>query len=396
MAPAGSVAPDGAVALDLTDADLVALRSDLRDTVRAVLVERSAPERVRALADDPLGFDPTLWATAAELGWTGLEIPEEHGGSGMGFRELAVVLDELGRALTPSPVLASVVLGTGAVLAAGDDAQRATWLPALAAGERRLTAALGGRTGGYDLDAIGVRAEGDGDGLRLTGTVAFVPDVAASDAVVVAVTGPAGPSLAIVPTTARGLTVVATPTYDQTRRLSEIAFDGVTVPPRDLLGPLGGAAEPIEWLLDRAATALALDAHGGARRVLEMSVDYAGQREQFGRPIGSFQAVKHRCAEMLLAVETARVAAETAARELPPGPGSRSAWPSIAKSHAGDAYAQVAGDGIRVHGGIGCTWEHELHLHVKRAKLDQAWFGTSAWHRDRIAQLLAEQDVAPA
>jgi alkylation response protein AidB-like acyl-CoA dehydrogenase len=389
------VAPDGPIALDLTESDLVALRAELRETVRAVLTERSAPDRVRALADDPLGFDPALWTTCAELGWTGLEIPEEHGGSGMSFRELAVVLDELGRALTPLPVLASVVLGTGAVLAAGDAEQRATWLPALAAGERRLTVALGGTSGRYDPDAAGVRTVADGAGLRLTGAVAFVPDALACDAVVVAAGDASAPSLALVPTTARGLGVRPTPTHDQTRRLCELTFDDVAVPGDDVLGAVGGATGTIEWLLDRAATALALDSHGGARRALEISVEYAAQREQFGRPIGSFQAVKHRCADMLVAVETARVAAETAARELPSGPGARSVWPSIAKSHACDAYAQVAGDGIRVHGGIGCTWEHDLHLFVKRAKLDQAWFGTSAWHRERIAQQVVDAENAP-
>jgi alkylation response protein AidB-like acyl-CoA dehydrogenase len=387
------VAPDGPSALDLAESDLIALRAELRETVRAVLAERSAPDRVRALADDPIGFDPAMWTMCAGLGWTGLEIPEEHGGSGMSFRELAVVLDELGRALTPLPVLASVVLGTGAILLAGDAEQRATWLPALAAGERRLTVALGGPSGRYDPDAAGVSAVADGDGLRLTGTVAYVPDASACDAVVVAVGDGAALTLALVPTTARGLVIRPTPTHDQTRRLCELTFHDVTVPGRDVLGAVGGAAETVEWLLDRAATALALDSHGGARRALEISVDYAGQREQFGRPIGSFQAVKHRCADMLVAVETARVAAETAAREMATRPGGRSVWPSIAKSHACDAYAQVAGDGIRVHGGIGCTWEHDLHLFVKRAKLDQAWFGTSAWHRERIAQRVIDAET---
>ncbi|MFI5040376.1 MAG: acyl-CoA dehydrogenase family protein [Acidimicrobiales bacterium] len=374
----------------MADDDLEEIRAELRGVARHVVTERSPMTSVRGLLDDPLGFDEDLWATAAELGWLGLELHEDYGGSDMSFRELGVVLDELGRGVVPLPFLATVVLGAGALVAAGSEAQREQWLPAVAQGERRLTVALGGRTGGYGLDAMEVTAAPLDGGWRLDGTAAFVPDAHAADAVVVAVVAPEGPSLVLVPRSADGVAVDVTPAYDQTRRLCEVRLDGVLVEPSAVVGAPGRAGPVIDWLIERAGVALALDSHGGARRVMELSVDYAKERVQFDRPIGSFQAVKHRCADMFLAVEAARVAAETGARELPSSPGSPSSWASIAKSYAADAYARVAGAAVEVHGGIGFTWEHDLHLFLKRAKLSQAWFGSSAWHRERLVAALGD------
>ncbi|HKE75879.1 MAG TPA: acyl-CoA dehydrogenase family protein [Acidimicrobiales bacterium] len=356
----------------MTDVGLDDAHAQLRDLARKVFADRSPTTAIRALADDTLGFDPELWRTAAELGFTGLEIGEEHGGAGMSFREAAVVLDEMGRGLVPLPVLSSVVLGTGALLAAGSPAQQAEWLPAMAAGERRLAVAIG-------PDRHDVRVAGD----RLHGSAPFVLDAHAADGLVVQ----AGGKLYLVPLPASGVTVTPAPMLDRTRRLADVAFDGAEVEP--MPGSTDGASV-VDWLLDRAAAALALDSHGGARRAMEISVEYAKERVQFDRPIGSFQAVKHKCADMLIAVETTRVAADAAARDVAPRPDGPRRWPSIAKAHATDAYAFVAGAGISVHGGIGFTWEHDMHLFVKRAKLDQALFGTPAFHRERYARLLLD------
>ena len=298
------------------------LAEELRGVVREVVAERSGDE---------------LWKTAAELGWLGLEIPEAHGGSGMGFDLLAPVLDELGRGLASIPFVSSVVLGAAALRFSpfGDE-----WLPAIASGEKRVAVALDP----YVLDAV------DADAVL----------VVADDRMHLAT-----------------VTVTAVPTYDVTRRLAEVRVDE--------LGEGFGDAALIAWLRERAAVALALDSHGGARRAMEITVEYAKQRMQFGRPIGSFQAVKHHCANMFVAVETTKVAADTAVREIAGEPGHPTRWSSIAKAHAADAYVDVASLGIAVHGGIGFTWEHDMHRFLERARLDQALFGTSAWHRDRIA-----------
>jgi alkylation response protein AidB-like acyl-CoA dehydrogenase len=370
---------------------MLEIRDELRAVARRFVSEHYPSARVRALMETPEGNDPALWSMFAEMGWLGLEIPEEHGGAGMSFAELAVVIEELGRAVAPSPFLATVVLGAGAVIASGSQEQRSTILPRIASGDLLTTVALTGPSGRCDLDSIDGRASSVADGYRLDGHWGFVPDAHASSMLVVAALADPGVSLFLVDADASGVEITPTPTVDRTRRLCRIDLDGVTVGPDALLGARGGAAAVIGWLLDRAAVALAADALGGAQRALEMTVEYAKERVQFGRPIGSFQAVKHHCADMLVAVETSRVAAETAARDQPSAPGEPSRWAAIAKSHCTDAYARVAGDGVQVHGGIGFTWEHDMHLYLKRAKLDQALFGEPSWHRERLARIVLSE-----
>jgi alkylation response protein AidB-like acyl-CoA dehydrogenase len=377
--------------------DPIEVRDDLRVVARQLLADKSSPARVRGLLDDPLGYDPGLWRSIADLGWLGLDAPEEYGGAGMGFEELAVVLDEHGRALGGLPLLSSIVLAAAALRVAGTEDLRRRWLTALVTGERRATVAIGPASDRppADLDVLRPMTMTErGSGWTVSGVARYVPDAVGADGVIVAAMSPEGPTLFLVDADVGGLTVEPISTYDQTRRLATVRAEDVPVGPQDLLGPVGSAGALIGWLLDRAAVALALDSHGGSRQIMELAVEYAKERVQFDRPIGSFQAVKHRCADMLVSVESSRAAVIAAARELSPTPPSDSPWPSIAKSHVTDAYASVAGDAILVLGGVGFTWEHDAHLFLKRAKLSQAWFGTSAWHRARIPGHYRRQDRA--
>jgi alkylation response protein AidB-like acyl-CoA dehydrogenase len=354
------------------------VRSEIAAVTRQLFDDKSPMSTVRALANDDLGFSEDVWAALAGLGFVGLEIDERYGGGGMSFAELAAVLREAGRRLTPLPLLSTAVLGAAALQTAGSPAQQAAWLPEIAAGRRRVTIGLG---------ASLIRH----DGATVSGRVSGVLDAAHVDGIVMELATSDGPALILVPASDPALTISPVPTYDQTRRLSDVRVDGLRLASTEPLQEADAAAT-IAWLTDRASTALAVDSAVGAESVLQLTVVYAKQREQFGRPIGSFQAIKHHCSNMLIAVQTARVAANAAVRELPSSPGASTKWASIAKSHAADAYAEVAGQGIFVHGGIGFTWEHDMHLYLKRAKLNQALFGTSAWHRERLARLVIDDE----
>jgi alkylation response protein AidB-like acyl-CoA dehydrogenase len=373
------------------------LRADLRQVVRQVLDDHAPVDQARRLAATPDGFDPTLWARMADAGWTGLEVEEGLGGSGASFRELAVVLEGLGRQLAGGPFLASVVLATGALRHAGSTSQQARWLPSLAGGEVLATVALGGSATSSDPTRIDVRATPVGDGFELDGTAELVPDPHLAALMLVLAEGADGPTLFAVDAARAGIDVSLTPLRDPTRRFGTVSFTGVSCTCEDAVGPVSGGSVVAAWLRDRAAVALACDSLGGAERAMEITVEYARERQQFGRAIGSFQAVKHHCTNMLVSVETARVAAEAAARDLAADAGGGRHWPAIAKAHCADGYAEVAELGIQVHGGIGYTWEHDLHLYLKRAKANQALYGSSAWHYDRLAGLvLGPPDPVPS
>jgi alkylation response protein AidB-like acyl-CoA dehydrogenase len=346
-------------------------RDALREMARSFSAQSLNPVAARAWRED--GADTAaVEAELAALGWLGVEVPEEHGGVGGGFGDLAILLHELGRQAAPVPFFATAVLGVGGLLE-GSAEQRATWLPAIAAGEAVVTAALTGERGlpaALDVTAT------PGDGAwRLDGVAAFVPDLLRADAVLVA----AGGDLFLVRTGAAGVARTAQPTVDQTRRLGRLALDGVTVEDAQRIGD--GAADR---LVERAALALAADGVGGAERVLELTVEHLQTRSQFGRPIGSFQALKHRCADMFLRLEASRAAVGEAVAAVDrgaPGP-----FGAIAKSYAGDAYVATAADGVQLHGGIGFTWEHDLHVYLKRARLNQTLYGDSAAQRARLAE----------
>lgn len=363
----------------------------LRSTVRT-FVDRNYPEpRVRELMADPAGNDTALWKQmAGQLGLQGLAISEEHGGSGFGFAEIAVVAEELGRGLVPSPFLASVVLAGSYLTHCGDEQAQADYLPGIADGSVIASLAIAEDAGSWDLETVALTvsqaAPGAGAaGPRLSGTKRFVLDGGGAGLLLVAArAADGGLSVYAVEPDAPGLAVEALETMDQTRRLAHLRLDST---PARLIGTPGSAAEPLQLALDLGAVALAMEAVGGAQRALELAVEYAKVRQQFGRPIGSFQAIKHKCADMLLEIEAARSAAYYAVwcaaqenSELP-------ALAALAKFTCADAFARVAGDNIQVHGGIGYTWEHPAHLYYKRAKFNQVFLGDSAYHTDRLADL---------
>jgi alkylation response protein AidB-like acyl-CoA dehydrogenase len=327
-------------------------QEELRRGARRFL---EAHARTRAAADSERGWDPDTWKKiGAELGWPALIVPEAHGGVGLGQVELVAVLEEMGRVLLASPFFATVALGVNALVVAGSDAQQARWLPALAEGTQTATLACEG----------GVVAERDG---RLHGTMSHVVDGHSADLLIVA----AGDTLFAVAADAAGLTRRALPTLDRTRRLAELRFDGVVA---ERL-PVAGLAA----VLDRAQVAFAAEQLGGAQACLDMAVDYAKTRVQFNRKIGSFQAIKHKCADLFVAVESARSAVYWAAAE--PGPLAA----ATARATASEAFFEAATENLQIHGGIGFTWEHDAHLYLRRARASQALLGDVATQRERVA-----------
>jgi alkylation response protein AidB-like acyl-CoA dehydrogenase len=332
----------------------------------------------------PADLEPQI----AELGWLGVEIPEDHGGLGGGFGDLAVILHELGRVISPATFTTAAVLGVGALLAGTED-QQTRWLPAIGAGEAIVTAALTG-TGGT-RGRLDVEVSDQSGSWRLDGVSDFVPDLRYADAVVVAARDlmDAQVALFLIPTGTHGLTIEPRPTMDRTRRFDRLRLDGVEVTEEQRLGPRDDGRRMWEHLLTRGALAVACDAVGGCERILELTVEHLATRHQFGRPLGSFQALKHRCADMLFATEGSRCAVDHAASRI--GQVNGEIAVSVAKSYAGDAYVRIAQEGVQLHGGIGYTWEHDLHLHLKRARVAQLLYGDSAWHRSVLARAAVAQ-----
>ncbi len=364
-------------------------QEELRRTVRGFLADKSPESEVRRLMETTEGYDPKLWQQMGEqLGLQGLAIPEEFGGAGFTFLELGVVLEEMGRALLCAPYFSTAVLAANTLLLSGDDAAKEEYLPGLASGESIGTLALTEDDGRWDADGVALQASRSGDGWTLSGTKSFVLDGHVADLILVAArtgsgSGAEGLSIFAVPGDAAGLTRTPLSTLDQTRKQARLTFNAV---PARLVGAEGAAWPVLSQVLDLAAVALAAEQVGGAQRVLDMSVEYAKVRVQFGRPIGSFQAIKHKCADMLVEVESAKSAAyyglwagSELNDELP-------TVASLAKAYCSDAYVHCAAENIQIHGGIGFTWEHPAHLYFKRAKSSQLFFGDPTYHRELLAQ----------
>jgi alkylation response protein AidB-like acyl-CoA dehydrogenase len=361
-------------------------QDELRRMVAKFLQEKSPETEVRRLMATPEGYDPAVWAQMAEqLGLQSLIIPEEFGGAGFGFVELIVVLEEMGATLLCAPFFSTTVLATSALLLSGDDAAKAEFLPGIASGETIATLAITEDAGHWELDKIAMSASGSGESWTLSGAKNFVIDGATASLVLVAATTPAGLSLFAVESGAPGLSVEALATMDQTRKQARLSFENT---PARLIGLEGGAAASLRTTLQLAATALAAEQVGGAQRCLDMAVDYAKNRVQFGRPIGSFQAVKHKCADMLLEVESSRSAAYYAGWVAAEGSDELASVSSLAKAYCSEAYFHAAAENIQIHGGIGFTWEHPAHLYFKRAKSSELLFGDPSYHRELLAQTL--------
>ena len=358
----------------------------LRNSVRAALDEQCTPAHVRAMADDARGYSETLWSEMAKLGWLGLPFAEEQGGAGLGLVELALVLEEMGRAAYPGPYFASVVLGGLGIQLGGSAAQQERWLPAIASGQARASAALLEDALDWDPASTTATATKAGDGWRLSGLKRFVPWAHVADVVLVPARASEGVSLFLVDPRAAGVTLTSMIGIDLSNRWSEMRLDGVAVPADALMGRAGDAGGLLDALLRRAAVGASAEMLGAARRCLDMSVGYVKVREQFGQLIGSFQAIRHRCAEMLMEVENCHSAVYYAAWALTAGAGDASAAASICKSYVSEAARKVCGDAIQVHGGIGFTWEYDLHLYFKRAKALEPLYGDAAHHREQIVR----------
>jgi len=356
----------------------------IRSTAREFLEDRVGIPVVRELMMSETGFDRSLWKELADLGWTGLTIDEAHGGAGYGFVELSVLLEEMGRAVTPGPFFASAVVATEAIKAAATPTQQAELLPGLASGETIATLAVWERPRGWALDDVATTAAPADSAWVLSGRKRFVLDGHLADLLIVAARLPEGEvGLFVVDAGAEGVSITQAPALDPTRRLADVVLDGVAA---ELLGDGPGAAG-LAHALRLGLVALANEEVGGAQRCLEMSVEHAKTRYQFGRPIGSFQAIKHRCAEMLVRVEQARSAAYYAAR-VTDDPEELEIAAPLAAALCSEAYLWVAGENIQVHGGIGFTWEHDAHLYFKRAKASTLLFGDPRHHRRRLGDAL--------
>jgi alkylation response protein AidB-like acyl-CoA dehydrogenase len=363
-------------------------QEELRKTVRAFLEAKSPESAVREQMETDDGFDPAVWAQMGEqMGLQGLHIPEEYGGSGYTYVELGIVLEEMGRALLCAPFFSSVVLAANTLLHSGDDAAKKTYLPGIASGETKAALAFTEPSGKWDEAGITLLASGPASGsggdYTLNGTKMFVLDGHTADVIIVAARTAKGVSLFAVDGAASGLTRIALSTMDQTRKQAKLEFADT---PATLIGTEGEGWTVLSTVLDLAAVGLAAEQVGGAQKVLEMAVEYAKVRVQFGRPIGSFQAIKHKCADMLLEVESAKSAAYygmwCAAEmndELP-------SVASLAKAYCSEAYFHATAENIQIHGGIGFTWEHPAHLYFKRAKSSELLFGDPTYHRELLAQ----------
>ncbi len=383
-------------------------QASLRDSARTFLAAECPISLVREQVADPGYFPEPLWQRMAELGWLGLLIPERHSGSGLGMVEVAILLEEMGRVLCPAPFVSSAVVGVTALLRGGSDAQRTHWLPLLAAGRRRVALAQLEVNVSWHPETIHLTAIANADGFTLSGRKQFVLDAPGADTLLVAArTGAAGPDklagvgLFLVDTDSPGIERRALDYNDRTRPRGQVEFDGVVVGRDRLIGAPGGGWPILEACLDRARVAVCAEQAGSAQRVLELSVAYARTREQFGQPIGRFQALQHRCADMLIRAEGIRSAALYAAWSLDDDePGSRT-HARLAKAYAADAGLAVAGQGIQIHGGLGFTWEQDLQLYYKRAQAAALEYGSVSELRalaadDLIGPALSAADPAPA
>jgi alkylation response protein AidB-like acyl-CoA dehydrogenase len=345
----------------------------IKRTAHDFLAARYPSETVRTLAADDRGFTDEQWRQLAELGWAGLVVPEADGGLGLGAVELVVIQEELGYALAPTPFFSNVG-ATLLLVAAGTDAQRERWLGPLAQGEARATIALWDEQSGWSPDHSEVEASGG----RLTAAKIAVPDAAAADLLIVAA---ADGRHYLVGAGDEGVTIEPERSLDPTRKLFTVTLSQVAADPL--------ALEParIGHAYHTIVTALAAENVGVAQRAMEMAVAYAKDRKQFNRPIGAYQAVSHRCAQMLLEVEGARSLSYWAAWALDHEPAAAARAASMAKAYASDAGFRVTASALQVHGGIGFTWEHDLHFFLKRATANAHAFGDARWHRDRVADL---------
>jgi alkylation response protein AidB-like acyl-CoA dehydrogenase len=352
----------------------------LRNAIADLMARHSGEAKVRALMATDTGFDPKVWHELAAMGLTGLLIDEQYGGAGAGPVEMGIAMEEMGRALLVSPFLSTAVLVPSLLAEAGDAAECAAVLPRIALGELIASVAFAEDDSARLPATIATSAGSIGDAWHITGYKHFVLDGQSAELLYVLAATDAGPAVFAVDGGAAGLDVTPLTTVDLTRKQCRLQF--VDTPAR-LVGRLGAGVDVFTAALDRAAVALVSEQAGGARRAVEMATEYAKTRYQFGRAIGSFQAVKHMCADMLLEAESAVSAARFVAGSFAERAPSRIADLALAQAYCSDAFVFVAATNIQVHGGIGFTWEHPAHLYLRRARSDAQLLGSPSWHRER-------------
>jgi len=366
-------------------------QEELRKTMRRFLDEKSPVGEVRRLMETPEGYDEAVWKQMAqELGLQALHIPETYGGQGFTFVELGIVLEEMGRALLCAPFLSSVCLAANAILNAGTEEAKKELLPGIASGETIATLALAEPNGRWDASGIETVATKDGDAYRLTGAKRFVIDGSTASLIIVAArlestTGEDGIGLFAVRGDADGLTREALTPLDPTRKQAALELNSVKA---TAIGAPGEDWPALQKTLDQISVLLSAEIVGGAQRCLDMAVQYAKDRVQFGRPIGQFQAIKHKCADMLLQIESGKTAAYYALWIAAKDDDELTTVAPMAKAFCSEAFFFSASENIQIHGGIGFTWEHDAHLYFKRAKSSELLFGDPTYHRDLLARRL--------
>jgi alkylation response protein AidB-like acyl-CoA dehydrogenase len=375
-------------------------QEQLRAAARAFLATHSSSARVRQAMVTEQGYDADVWRRiGTELGWPSVIVPEAYGGIGLGGVELVALMEEMGAALLCAPFFSTVCLGAQALLVAGSEEQKQAHLPGMAAGKTTATVACAEASGRADATGIHTVAGRRGGDFVLNGTKTFVVDGHTASLLVVAArapgsTGEHGVSLFVLAADTPGVTRRLLPTMDQTRKLAEVTLRDVRLPGTALMGTEGAGWPALARTLELATVALAAEQVGGAQRCLDMSVAYAKERVQFGRPIGSFQAIKHKCADMLLLVESARSAAYYAGWAVAVGDPEVPVLASMARAYCSDAYFRCAAESVQIHGGVGFTWEYDVHLHFKRARASALLLGDAVHHRERVARAMGLGNAA--
>lgn len=373
------------------DFTLTSEQEMLKKSARKFLNSNFTSDYVRKMWENSQGYEPEMWAQIAELGWMGLTIPEEYGGLGLTFRDLGLILHEMGRLVMPGPFFSTVVLATELIKMAGSEEQKANYLERIASGKLIATVALYEEDVEWGAEGIKLTATRKGDNYSLLGKKLFVPDAYSADLIIVAartenqVEAGEGISLFLVDPQTEGVEIELLPTMDQGRKLCAVSFLNAIFSSEEVLGEVGKGWSAIETMLIRANIALSLEMLGGGEKVLEIATEYAKIRIQFGQPIGSYQAIKHKCAEMLLQVESARSIAEYAAWTVDGNPQEVSKAASIAKTYVGNMYRKSAAATLQILGGIGFSWEHDIHLFYKRALASEAMFGDTVFHLELLA-----------
>ena len=367
----------------------VMLKTSARD-----FLEKECPKTlVRDMMEDEKGYSPELWKKMADQGWLGLAIPEEYGGAGMTFLDLTVLMEEMGRALVPGPFVTTVVLSGRPIAAAGTEEQKKQFLSKIASGDMIVSLAFTEPNASLEASGVTVEATPAGEDFIIEGTKLFVPDAQVADYLLgVARTRDGankedGITLFLVDTTTAGIHTEVLKTLTGEKQC-EVIFRNVAVPATNILGELHQGWPIIQRLLEEARVAECAWTIGGARWVLETSTAYAKERVQFGVPIGSFQAIQHKCVDMAIEVEGATSITYYAAWAVTENDAEIALATSMAKAFCSDIYKHVAAEGIQIHGGIGFTWDHDMHLYYKRAKTSEVTFGDGDYHREEVAKLL--------